>query len=67
MCGYYETKITVEHKVGGKLLDRMASMTDEQLLEIMESGGGETILGEARRIVDESHMLEAPDAAAEPA
>jgi phage terminase small subunit len=58
MCGYYEQKIVVEHKIGGKLLDRMSTMTDEQLLEIMETGGGETIIGEARRIADESHMLE---------
>jgi hypothetical protein len=60
LCGYYEQKITVEHKIGGKLLDRMSTMTDEQLLEIMETGQGTTILGEAHRIADEGHMLEAP-------
>lgn len=59
MCGYYENKLVVEHKIGGKLLDQMTTMTDEQLLEIMVNGG-ETILGEARRVADEDHMLEAP-------
>ncbi len=52
MCGYYEPEVKIVKHVQGGVFDQMNAMTDEELLQVLEEGEGETILGEARRIVD---------------
>lgn len=57
MAGHYEPeKLSINVNVGGKLFDRLASLSDEQLLKIMEEKG-DVIMGEATRIIDEAELL----------
>lgn len=57
MCGYYEPEVKININVGAKI-EQLATLTDAQLLELIEQGG-EIIPGESVRVIDVP-ALEAP-------
>lgn len=50
MCGYYEAEVKININVAGKI-DKLNTMTDEQLMEIIEQKG-DLFEGEAIRVAD---------------
>lgn len=59
MCGYYEPETKININIGGKLVEKLASMTDDQLLEVMASEGA--LEGVFERIADPSNALPPPN------
>lgn len=49
MCGFYEPDKHLHVHVGGKLLERMNSLSDEELLKLIEAPTNEAIDGEFTR------------------
>jgi len=55
MCGYYEPEVKINVHIGGKLADKLNSLTDDQLLELMNQSG-DTIIGEAVHLTDDAQV-----------
>lgn len=51
MCGYYEPEVKINIAIGGKTLERMTTMSDEELLKFVAEGG-DLLEGESKRVED---------------
>ncbi len=58
MAGHYEPEVKININIGGKVLDRMNTMTDDELLKIMNSEGA--LEGVFARLADDPKLLPAP-------
>lgn len=61
MCGYYEPEVKIIRHEGAKLIDQLNNLSDAELEKLLEERG-DTIIGEAVRVVDDTSLpaLEAP-------
>lgn len=58
MCGYYEPEKHIHIHAGAKLVEKMQTLSDEELLEVMEKEGA--LEGVFKRLVEEPEALPAP-------
>lgn len=59
MCGYYEPDVKININIGAKLTEKLTTMSDEQLIKLIEEEGGDILEGESVRVV-EAPQLEGP-------